>query len=381
MKDSKQILEYVIEQRDEILNKRKIRRNIIISVAASAACICIAVFSVKTLIPDTKHTKVPIAEVTLSENIPVSSDNTNISSEDNSKNRYDTPSSKAAVTEAVKTSSDDNSSVSSPLKAEHSSGKATEKPVTAASGGNSTSAPKISGSAPGTTTQTSEELYIIPSWNEKEIYEQFTGFSFNNSEYVTRCCNVPAGMTGEKLGEIKISGQDFNTLEMHEADVSLFKIKDFSPNCALAVQFKGNSNFYSYTSSSYFPDTLGKMLDDTNFEKNAVFGDLYLKYSNISAKSFDAGLLMEILKDNRNAVCISDDHDYHPKYSVSVSIPAIGITGKSFKITEDGFIVTNIFEYQHAYYIGKDQFDRFTGSIEFDDSEPAAIDYGVGEEE
>lgn len=391
MKESKQILEYVIQIRNEIQRKRRIRRNIIISVSASAACICLAVFSLKTLIPDVKKPEVPIAEVTLSENIstaPTVPAESSVMAESAAGDKKTKP----AVTEPKTSEKKDKSAtVSSHTeqiseqnkpKSSNVAEKHPDKTVTSAVSSAISSITSEPAADPSkTSVKSAEEMYVLPSWNESEIFEKYISFNYKNNDFVTQCGKVPQNMTGEKLDEIKITGQDFQTLELHEADVTLFKIKNISADCAVAVQFKGDEYFYSYTSVSYFPASLGNMFDDTDFENNAVFKELYLKETQTPARSYYYELLMKILKESRNAVCISDDIDFSVKYDISVSIPVIGISDKSFGITEDGYIVTNIFEYQNAYYIGKEKLDQFISTIVFDDMQPAVIDFELGEEE
>lgn len=392
MKDSKQILEYVIKMRNEINRKRRIRRNIIISVSASAACIGLAVFSVKNLIPDVKHPKAPVAQVTLSENITTTvpaetyfseytKSVTNVHSSTTKPKAQNTE----PLTTSLKTGFESEKSDSKKIGfTTHVSENKSEKEVHTTVSGNEmtgTAGVRAASNPSKTDNQGTGEMYIEPTWNERDIYEQFISFDYKDNLYVTQCSRISDTLISEKLDEIKIYGQEYETLNIHETEVTLFSIKNISVSCAVAVQFNDNKNYYSYTSSSYFPKTFGNMLDDTDFENNAVFKELCMNKNNAIAKSYDFELLMKILKEHRNAECISDDIDLFDKYSISISIPNIGISNKAFGLTEDGYITTNIFDYQLAFYIGKESLDRFFESIVICDTEPLNYDFIQGEEE
>lgn len=204
-----------------------------------------------------------------------------------------------------------------------------------------------------TEAQTTEEWVEEPKWNDRTIAEQFLEFSVNANTYVSRVTKISTEQTGEKLCDTQITGYDYYTETTHHADVQVYRIAGIAEECAVAVRFPGIDEGYVYTSRSYFPETLGELMDALNLTETISFHSLNPAQGE-SITEFDRSLLLDLLNDHRELSRIEDDTYHKPLFSVSTNVDILGIRNKSLKITEDGYLMTNIMEWGYVFFIGEE---------------------------
>lgn len=408
MKNTDEIAEYVFKKRDEILEKRrKIKNTVMVSVSA-AACISIIVatnVNTNNKMPDNNYiadinevTDYTSSSVITGSDKNTENDTTNSISEseitesgsqttgtENTENGsqtsyhssdvsktfektsekpyiqtvYSEPSVTkipSSVTEIPKTTSDIPADTSVRYKPD---AVVTERPVTTTA---------VQSDAPVTeTSAVSSELppetAVIPPWNELEISEKFINLFYDGTEYYTKCFKTESSQIDVKLGDTVIEGQDFQTMEMYQAYVTVFTLKSISKECAVAVRFENSPDYYVYTARNYFPDNMNELLNNISYEENISFGDLYINHSTVKAESYDKDLLMNIIKENRTADCVTDDSSHKVIYSISTSINNLGIKSKSTGMTEDGWLIMNIMDWRYSFYIGTDAVSEFGKTV------------------
>ncbi len=199
---------------------------------------------------------------------------------------------------------------------------------------------------------TTEEFIEVPQWDEKTISEKFLEFTANDTVFGSQCSSISSEYVGEKLYDATVMGYDDYADEVRYADASVHRISGISENCAVAVRFRGYDTGYVYTNRNYSPETLGELMDAVNLVETISFHTFYPAQGG-SITEFDRSLLMNLLNEHRELARLDDDGFHKPLFSVSTSVELLGIRNKSLKITEDGYLTTNIMEWGYVFYIGE----------------------------
>jgi hypothetical protein len=217
-------------------------------------------------------------------------------------------------------------------------------------------------------TQTSE-IAVVPHWEEAPCYWQYPGLSFDNVSYATTGVPIDPALTGEALGEAVSSGYDTYTDVTHTQTVSVFRIGNIKPECAVcAVLADGNT--YAYVNARYTPETLGQFIADLDLKntlslgaghatlRNEDGGATFIKYAD-----FDDAILWDSLLADGNLQNEPNRAFGAQRITFSANVPALGYENKGLWITEDGCIVTNILESAKVFYIGTAAADAFIAQL------------------
>lgn len=227
-----------------------------------------------------------------------------------------------------------------------------------------------------TETQTTEEFVKVPQWDEKTISEQFVEFTVNDAVYVTRCAEIDNADVGEKLCDVVVTGFDDYADEVRYADAEVYRINGISEECAVSVRFQGYDTGYVYTSRSYLPATLGELMDALNLTETVSFHTLYAGQDTTGILEYDRSLLMELLNTHRETAREENDSHHKPLFGVSTNIDLLGITNKSLRVTEDGYLITNIMERGYAFYLGEDTTASLAQALGIESIAPTAAATG-----
>lgn len=374
MKNTDEIAEYVFRKRSEILEKRRHTIKKVIIPISSAACVSIALLAavhVNNKIDDQRFTAdndINITEQTsASEKYDIETvDHREPVTERTDSHSYsvsDTYKTALPVTGSVSLTVTEETMIADPFSEIQTKPEEITEPAYIQSVDSEipvTEAPEISSEV---SFSTSPEWTFLPSWSEREISEKFTELSYGETVYLTKCAKISSEKINDKLGDTVISGQDFQTLEMYQADVSVYSIKSISVKCAVAVRFENGTDYYVYTTGYYFPETLNDLLADISYEDNVRFGDLYYSSDKEKAESYDRDLLMKIIKENRYSECISDDTVHKVRFKILTGIDELGIVNKTTTLTEDGWLLMNIMEWGYSFYIGTDAVEKFAETV------------------
>ncbi len=206
---------------------------------------------------------------------------------------------------------------------------------------------------PITEEQTTEEAVEVPQWGEKTLSEQFMEFTVDGNVYHSKCSSIAGEYVGEKLYDVVVTGYDDYADEVRYADASAYRINGISEESAVSIRFRGYDTMYVYISWNYYPETLGELMDALNLTETISFHALTPAQGE-SRTEFDRSLLMDLLNDHREISRIEDDSYHKPLFSISTSVELLGIRNKSLKITEDGWLTTNIMEVGYSFFIGED---------------------------
>ncbi len=223
----------------------------------------------------------------------------------------------------------------------------------------------------GTSSESVEMTAKVPKWDELTITGQYYEAEYNGVSYSGRSKTVDKNNIGEKIEIITVKGLDEYTSILHKKQVTAYEINKISPNCAIAVQFEGDSNYYIYTNPFYRPETLGDFIEDLSLKDFLTVGKVYYDNSTGMGDSYVNETIeftgLEVLavwdillNDSSLRNVYSDSAWYVNKMSISVNMPYLGYRNISISLTEDGYLWTNILDTGKAFYIGADRVEEFT---------------------
>lgn len=219
-----------------------------------------------------------------------------------------------------------------------------------------------------------EEIYIIPHWEDMEIYQQYSSIEFSDRHYNARAGVIEPGQLGNSLGTITACGYDeYADISGEEAkrfrSAAIYEIKDISPACAIAVCYEGGDTFYAAVNSHYRPETLGQFIKDLNLKNTLQFGCIDYKffkdsgeYTTILFENVDSSKIWEFLLSDEDAVNEHSDSDFNQTeelLSISVDVPLLGYQNISITLYEDGYLTTNILDTGKKFYIGVENAQSF----------------------
>lgn len=370
MKDYRQIADTVFKKRDEYLEKQKIRRyktRTAVSVCSALCVFAVCIFFSKNDKP-VLETVNSNTEYSALQDETVTHMITNINSEKYSRTikKATEPTSQATVSETAETLITVSENNEPDIENGNMPVLTVTDIVTDISSGTVPVSQKITVSITDATTAETSEYYEIPKWDEKEIYEKFTEISFDGSVYCTRTKEISADCVNEYITSITAKGYDIYTDKIFSINAEVFSIYDISSGCAVAVKFETNDKYFVYTNREYIPSTLGEMLDLLNGENTISFGTLLCnKKDGNCTEIYDKVLLEELIYKNKESA-MTEDFEPDVVYTVAISIDLLGIKNKSFGISADGYITTNIMEQRYTFFVGEEQVDAFFETVRFE---------------
>ncbi len=216
-------------------------------------------------------------------------------------------------------------------------------------------------------TEQEGEIAIVPRWEEMPIYRQFGDVTFRGVSYSTRSGKIPADALSGEAGTATAHGYDIYTETAYTREAKLYSIKGISDQCAIAVCFEGDSNYYACVNAYYRPETLGDFIDDLNLHEIMNFGSVWYheqlgkETALIEFVDPDASKIWELLLSDRLLPCVAEDssRNLSSVMSVSVNIPLLGYENISLWVTADGYLVTNILDTAKIFFLGTEKTEAF----------------------
>ena len=363
MKNSKEIAKTVFQIRDEYLVlQRKRNRKIKIAASLGSAVCMFAIVMVCANRYSNSNLKLPY--VTNSTTDTSTESNPDITSQQENENTEELTSTGTSLSEntvnhETTENADDNPNTNIAEESTlHDSNSNNEDKQT-------TMTPPPTNSI-DTTSPTDDESYSEPKWDEKTISMQFPEFALNGITYGLRDADIPSEQIYSKIADVSLTGYDTYTETSHSIAADVFQISHISDNCAVAVKFLGYQDYYVYVNRNYYPQTLGELINSLDIENTISFGNMYLN-DDTSVESYNKDLIRSFLLECGTAFRINDDSEHTTILSFSVNVGLLGIYNKSFTITEDGYLITNIMEWKYTFYIGADKANELAERLGIND--------------
>lgn len=136
------------------------------------------------------------------------------------------------------------------------------------------------------------------------------------------------------------------------------KIKNVSTKCAYAVQYQNRTGividdrWYVFTSEDFSPSTLYEYANDIGMK-------YYATYTSKSQKPLAADKVWDVIFDDGEKNVIESDtskYDDSKKLAeINVDISVLGCKGKSIKVSENGYLYTDVFGKPKVFNIGREK--------------------------
>ena len=208
-------------------------------------------------------------------------------------------------------------------------------------------------------TETSK---ITPTYNER-ILKNFGRLELQNGQtYVIYGGELTQERVGKVLDELTLTPNILPDGLPDEVSAKVSNITNISPNYAMSVKFDGFDANRIYVNFDYNPETLGDLLDDTNF-LNVV--KLSKAYVGTSETDIDGEKVMTFLEKHRECVNQNDAFSNAGKelLSVGVDIPIFSVYGISLQITQNGYITTNIAARGAYFFVGSEETQKLADEL------------------
>ncbi|MBR5513876.1 MAG: hypothetical protein IKV85_07835 [Ruminococcus sp.] len=366
MKNTEQIAATVLRIRDEEQKKLMLRNRNIKRVTAGASSMlvfCAVILAVRNL--KSSQGGIPTIDnntIINTETPTTTSDTENITN-DSTGTEHPTESTENAVKESTSAEKLESST--------HSTEKTTLTPAENDNAETTGIEPTISNTAPSEqqTAESRTEAVTIPKWDERTLPTQFMEFDLNGIAYSTREHSIEGNHIGGILGTVTMEGQDVYEDKIHSINAEVFSINGISTNCAVAVKFNGYDSYYVYTNRCYSPATLGELVDALDLNNTISFGTLSLEDDRTFVTDYDRAIIVELLNKYRDCENRFDSDTHRKLFSISTNVDMLGISNKSFAVTEDGYIKTNIMEWAYTFYIGEDKAKEIADRLGIDNIE------------
>lgn len=200
-------------------------------------------------------------------------------------------------------------------------------------------------------------------WEYKLIYEKFPTIKYNGNEYRTRARAIGENLLGDVLGTCTAKGVD-NYRDNNKTYTETFdvrKIEGVSEERLVAIGMDGSYYVYFNNTEKQIA-TFGELLNVYNLSETLPLSKFSVNEGYKEKGDYqisDDAYIWQILSECRDAEAYSGadkwnrgDRNY---LSFTATSEALGVYKKVFYVTEDGYIATNVFNYQYVYFIGEDK--------------------------
>lgn len=218
----------------------------------------------------------------------------------------------------------------------------------------------------------------IWQWDLLTVYEQYTSMELNGKQFYSKGMEIAEELLGDTLGSYEVSGEDTYTDKKYSQTFDVRQIKGVSDDLLAAVKMEGK--YYIFKNNEYDPpSTLGELLDSYSLA-DAVELHRFSTCEDYTETGFykleNDDMIWQILDECQNAPF--DENDYFELYREScieftAASDVLGVYNSAFRITENGYLLTNIFDWGYVYHIGEDAANRII-SYATENAEEAAYE-------
>ena len=218
------------------------------------------------------------------------------------------------------------------------------------------------------------DIGYIWRWDQMPPEEQYTNLTFLDTEYTGQYTAIEESFLGEVLGTAEASGVEYDytndTATTYTYMAEVRRISSLSPDRYVAVKL--GESYYVFINNDIKmngtpPQTLGALID-----QHALTETLPLESFAYGTEGYfcvNEGLsVWELLADCLDAPVsknetVRDDPDTNAYISFTATSDMLGIYKRTFLITEDGYIWTNIFDYAYQYEVGAEAAKKLIRTI------------------
>ena len=213
----------------------------------------------------------------------------------------------------------------------------------------------------------SNELALIWPWEYQTITEQFGTLTMEGAEYRIRGMGITETFLGEELGSYPAKGYDHYTEQEYTKEFEVRAIRGITDEQLVAVNMEGE--FYVFAKDGYAPPaTFGELLEIYHLQEHLPLLS-FTRYEGKDSKGYfvleEDSEIWRVLSECTEAPFVEDDgwnrmdRDY---LSFTATSEPLGVYKRVVYITEDGYFVTNVFDYSYKYFIGEEKAIKIVNS-------------------
>ena len=146
-----------------------------------------------------------------------------------------------------------------------------------------------------------------------------------------------------------------NNGKSYTTTIDIFTLEGLSENLAIGVRFPDDDRIYTYVNTWYIPETLGEFLDAIDYDNTVTYGGITLYPGNnfpVNDKNFKD--IKKYLLSDTGAANIQNMSVTETCVTASIYCRELGRENKFLKISEGGYISTNLIGYEYVFYVGKE---------------------------
>ena len=204
-----------------------------------------------------------------------------------------------------------------------------------------------------------ESLAIVWPWEYRTIGEKYSELKIDGVTYLGRGRPVSENLLGVFIGTYTVTGYDETTEEEHAEDFEVYQLKNADRSQFAAVKMDGT--YYVFKNAQYDPPrTLGELFDLVDIPKVVELNRFSENGDGPSRDHFmltNAEYVWDVLSSCREAVFVEDQmwHVADREYlSFSITSETLGVYKNAMYVTADGYLWTNMFDWQYLFYIGEE---------------------------
>lgn len=207
------------------------------------------------------------------------------------------------------------------------------------------------------------EAAIIWPWEYQTTTEQFGTLTMGDTAYRIRGTKMAPELLGERLGSYPAKGYDHYTEKEYRREFEVREIRGIAEKLLVAVHMEGS--FYVFARDEYAPPaTFGELMESYDLQNTLPLLN-FTRYEKKDTQGYfslaEDEEIWKVLSECTEAPFLEDDgwSRMERNYlSFTATSDALGVYKRVVYITEDGYFVTNVFDYSYKYYIGEEAATR-----------------------
>lgn len=224
-------------------------------------------------------------------------------------------------------------------------------------------------------TQTVTPLIVEnKKWSQKEIYKRFDTVKSNNNTYISNGIIIEKQNLGNFIEKEKIIAYDDENVEQIIFS-DIYELNGISSQCAIAVNFENDMNYYLYINLNYTPNILKELVEDLNLNEVISISSISYNYSyfdeggkeqyeNIKFENINKSDIFNILFYDLDLENLNEESNLHQDYIMTINCKILLLNSDiNINITNDGYLLTNILGTEKIFYLGKEKIEEFVNYI------------------
>ena len=216
-------------------------------------------------------------------------------------------------------------------------------------------------------------------WAERSVVSKYPSFTYQEvtfGAYRSESCAIEEQYINTKLADIEVTGFDNDLNKEHKEAASVYSIKNFTSEMFLALKVNSDNHYYPYFKPDALFTNIGDLVDKMSFGTESKIKKItYDDSSNASNKTitftgYEESAIYDIIFSDLTIVGCSTNDPSAPNYlgfkdyDIYFSVPALGMSEVSIKITEYKCLVFKNCGTKEVFQLSAATYEAFTSYLE-----------------